>query len=123
MVIDPPAEELQRLPPELEAASIQQYNRDMRTASVIDPTLNDALSEDVPIPPGLTEAILTMGLSNAVEVTHYLAHHRSEISRFEGLSAGQIRRAVLDLSVKLAAGGPVADKLPYRAYQRLRERR
>ena len=118
-------EELPRLSPEGEAASLAQYRSTMLGVRAILPDVDEVLSEDVAIPPALAHAITSMGLGNGPQVSYYLAKHRGELSQFEGLTDGQVRRKVLDLAVRLSGSGTEvgADSLPYRAYRRLRDGR
>jgi hypothetical protein len=107
-------EELPRLSPEGEAVSQAQYRSTMLGVRAILPDVDEALSDDVEIPPALLHAITSMGLGNGPQVSYYLGKHRAELSQFEGLTDGQVRRKILDLAVRLSTSGTEvgADSLP-----------
>lgn len=99
------------------------YTNQIQAARQVLPDFDETLSDSVAIPAVVADTVRQ--LPNGAMVAYHLGKHRSEIDKLWNLSDGQVRRRIIDLSLKLRLNpvGVEPDALPYRAYRRLRDGR
>jgi hypothetical protein len=98
-----------------------EYMTGVNAARQVLPDFDEVLADSVPIPAIAVEAI--RACANGPLVAYYFGKHRSEIDGLWGLSDGQVRRRIVDLSQRIALNPVGADPgtLPYRAWRTLRD--